>query len=316
MQKRVEKLKEQQSVVSQGAPWRLSLQGKALAANQLLAFESWPVHAAVTTPPLFCADQLWLKPGDKVALLGANGAGKSSLLRQCWRVIASQGLSPGFYYHAAARIGYYDQSLQQLDGELDLMDALYPFVAHCNEARTLVARRQALIAAGFAYPRHQQKVASLSGGERARLLFLALSKASFHLLLLDEPTNHLDLQGKRELAEALLGFEGACLLVSHDRDLIEHSCNRFWVLVDGKLEQWLDAPSAYQRLYRAAPVGEALPPGSSGQLANGAATSEPATSGPEPALPAPSGTEQQLARLCELEQLLADDLARKPKHQK
>lgn len=314
MQKRVDKLKQEQSFVSQGAPWCLSLQGKAMAANQLLAFEAWPVRAAAHTPVLFTADQLWLKPGDKVALLGANGAGKSSLLRQAWQWMAARESSQGLYYHAAAQIGYYDQSLQQLDGELDLMDALYPFVARHENARSEVARRQALIAAGFAYPRHQQKVASLSGGERARLLFLALSMASYHLLLLDEPTNHLDLQGKRELAEALTNFAGGCLVVSHDRDLIEHGCNRFWVLQDGRLEQWLDAESAYRRLYQVSQQAN--------QQAN--ASLNGAHAAPQQVLPVDqSGAqqqeqqlEQQLSRLCELEQLLADDLARKPKHQK
>lgn len=297
MQRRIDKLKDQQAFVSDGAPWRLSLHGKALAADQLLAFDRLEVRAAADATCLFRIGQLWLKPGQRVALLGANGSGKSSLLRLCWQAMQGQHERPGLRWHRAARIGYYDQSLKQLADDADLSDALYPFTLGNEAARSQVARRQALIAAGFAYARHGQAVATLSGGERARLLFLALSLANYHLLLLDEPSNHLDLQGKRELGLALQGYEGGCLLVSHDRDLIETACNRFWVVADGGLEEWPDAASAYASL---------------------SARQEPAASLPPPVtkLAAPADSERQLERLCELEQLLAGDLARKPRHQK
>ncbi|MEG1328730.1 MAG: ATP-binding cassette domain-containing protein, partial [Janthinobacterium sp.] len=227
MQRRIDKLKEEQSFVSDGAPWRLSLRGKALAADQLLALDGLAVRAVPQSPVLFHVGQLWLKPGDRIALLGANGSGKSSLLRLCWQAIQAQEERSGLRYHHAANIGYYDQSLRQLSDDADLSDALYPFAVQNEAARSQVARRQALISAGFPYARHGQTVATLSGGERARLLFLGLSLASYHLLLLDEPSNHLDMQGKAELGLALQGFEGGCLLVSHDRDLIETACNRY-----------------------------------------------------------------------------------------
>ena len=300
MQRRIDKLKDAQAFVSDGAPWRLTLRGKALAADQLLALDELDVRAVPASPLLFQVGQLWLKPGDRVALLGANGSGKSSLLRLCWQAIQAQDERPDLRYHKAANIGYYDQSLQRLADAADLSDALYPFAVQNEAARSQVARRQALIAAGFPYARHGQAVATLSGGERARLLFLGLSLASYHLLLLDEPSNHLDMQGKAELGQALRGFEGGCLLVSHDRDLIETACNRFWVVADGRLEEWLDAASAYARL--SAEDGQAPVP---------VARMESA-----PLAPAQTDVDQQLERLCELEQLLAEDLARKPRHQK
>jgi len=251
---------------------------------------------------LFHAGQLWLKPGYRVALLGANGSGKSSLLRLCWQVMQAgeeeQEERLDLRFHRAANVGYYDQSLQQLADEADLSDALYPFAVQNEASRSQLARRQALISAGFGYARHGQKVATLSGGERARLLFLGLSLASYHLLLLDEPSNHLDMQGKAELGLALQGFEGGCLLVSHDRDLIETACKRFWVVADGKLEEWPDASSAYARL----------------GMEDGLSF-VPAPSMQSP-IPVQSDVDRQLERLCELEQLLADDLARKPRHQK
>ncbi|NBV15951.1 ATP-binding cassette domain-containing protein [Janthinobacterium sp.] len=300
MQRRIDKLKDAQAFVSDGAPWRLSLSGKALAADQLLALDGLDVRAVPASPVLFQVGQLWLKPGDRVALLGANGSGKSSLLRLCWQAIQAGEERADLRYHKAASIGYYDQSLRQLADDADLSDALYPFAAQNEAARSQVVRRQALIGAGFPYARHGQTVATLSGGERARLLFLGLSLASYHLLLLDEPSNHLDMQGKAELGLALRGFEGGCLLVSHDRDLIETACNRFWVVADGRLEEWLDAASAYARL--------SLEDGQAPACAPRVETAALAL--------AQTGVDVQLERLCELEQLLAQDLARKPRHQK
>ena len=300
MQRRIDKLKDAQAFVSDGAPWRLRLRGKALAADQLLALDGLDVRAVPASPALFQVGQLWLKPGDRVALLGANGSGKSSLLRLCWQAIQAQEERTDLRYHKAASIGYYDQSLRQLADDADLSDALYPFAAQNEAARSQVARRQALIGAGFPYARHGQTVVTLSGGERARLLFLGLSLASYHLLLLDEPSNHLDMQGKAELGLALRGFEGSCLLVSHDRDLIETACNRFWVVADGRLEEWLDAASAYARL----------------SLEDGQAPACVPRVGTAALAPAQTDVDVQLERLCELEQLLAQDLARKPRHQK
>ena len=302
MQRRIDKLQDEQSFVSDGAPWRLSLRGKALAADQLLALDALAVRAVPQAPLLFQTGQLWLKPGDRVALLGANGSGKSSLLRLCWQAVEAQDERAGLRYHKAANIAYYDQSLKQLADDADLSDALYPFAVQNDAARSQVARRQALIGAGFAYARHGQAVATLSGGERARLLFLGLSLASYHLLLLDEPSNHLDMQGKADLGLALQGFEGGCLLVSHDRDLIETACNRFWVVADGALEEWPDAASAYARL--AATDGQGQPPSAASRLQA------------MPLAPAQSDVDVQLERLCELEQLLAEDLSRKRRHQK
>jgi heme-transporting ATPase len=299
MQKRVDRLKEEQSFVTQGPPWRLALRGRTMAADQLLALEDVVVRAAPGLPPLFAAPHAVLRAGERVALLGANGAGKSSLLRLCWAVHREQDDVAGLKLHGAAGVGYYDQGLRQLADEATLADALAPFAR--QEARSDVALRQALISAGFPYARHGQRVATLSGGERARLLFLALSLASHHLLLLDEPTNHLDLDGKEELAEALLAFEGGCLLVSHDRELVERACNRFWVVHEGRLEQWQDAADAFARL--GAPAVPETP---------GRAAAHPAPSA------APAGNDQEalLATLCELEQRLIEDLARKPRHQK
>lgn len=92
------------------------------------------------------------------------------------------------------------------------------------------------------------KVSTLSGGERSRLLFIGLTLARYSLLMLDEPTNHLDMEGKEALAETLQKFEGGVLLVSHDRQLISQSCNRYWLIEDGRLSEWHDAEAVFERL--------------------------------------------------------------------
>jgi ATPase subunit of ABC transporter with duplicated ATPase domains len=295
MEKRIVKLQEQQSVVGAGAPWRLELHGLSLPADALLRLEALDICPAPGLPPLLRAEDLRLRSGDRVALLGANGTGKSSLLRQCWRELRDQLSAEGWYHHPAASIAYYDQSLQQLEDEAPLTDALYSLAP-----LPAVALRQALIRTGFPYSRHGQRVSSLSGGERARLLFLALSLASHHLLWLDEPTNHLDLEGKEELAEALTGFAGGVLLVSHDRDLIERSCNRFWVIKEGRIHEAHSAERAYAELIGPQPLGQA-------NNSLGTASEVPVS--------IESDEERQLARWYELEALLAADLARKPRHQ-
>lgn len=296
MEKRVARLQEEQSVVGVDAPWRLELHGQALPADALLRLDALDVRPAPGLPPLLRAEDLWLRAGDRVALLGANGTGKSSLLRQCWGEVCDQRPAEGWYRHPGASIAYYDQSLQQLDDAATLTDALYP-LAPLPE----VSLRQALIRAGFPYSRHGQRVATLSGGERARLLFLALSLASHHLLWLDEPTNHLDLAGKEELAEALTGFAGGVLLVSHDRDLIERSCNRFWVIRQGRIHEAHSVERAYAEL-----LGDAPDRPAADAQANEAKGEEPMPQHDD---------EAHLARWYELDALLAADLARKPKHQ-
>lgn len=296
MQKRVDKLREAQSFVSEGPPWQLSLQGQASPARQLLALQAMSVRPAPDLPTLFEVEALWVRPGERIAVLGANGQGKSSLLRQCWGAISTSTEQAGLSWHPGIAIGYYDQSLQQL-ADADSLDAALMRYCRLDE----MDRRRALISAGFPYLRHGQLVSQLSGGERARLLFLALSLASYHLLLLDEPTNHLDLQGKAQLSEALQRFAGSFVLVSHDRELIEQSCSQFWVVQDGRITVWQDAESAYRQLLGAVPAAQA--PGA-GSRAQAAVIDRPA-----------NDPEQALARLYALEALLAADLARKPRQQ-
>ncbi|HDX4047991.1 TPA: ABC-F family ATP-binding cassette domain-containing protein [Enterobacter soli] len=291
MEKQVERLKESQTEVTAGSQWTLTLRGDALRADRLLEMDNLDVPPAPGLPALFRVDIARLKSGDRVAIIGRNGCGKSSLMKLIWQQCSAEQSTDTLKLHPRLAPGYYDQTLHQLPDDAPLLDALEPFAPNPQD------RKMALISAGFPWARHGQQVSTLSGGERSRLLFVGLTLARYSLLMLDEPTNHLDMEGKEALADTLQQFEGGVLLVSHDRQLITQSCNRFWLIEDGKLSEWHDADAVFERLRESSgltqPVDIVLP--------------RDETTSPY---------DDVLERLVALETLLAEDLARKPKHQK
>ncbi|MFS1946085.1 ABC-F family ATP-binding cassette domain-containing protein [Vibrio lentus] len=308
MEKRAAGLRTTMTRLDTIEPWTLSLSGESMKANRLLELASVPIAAAQEQAPLFEVLFQQIKSGDRVAILGENGAGKSSLLKVLWASYQASQLEDNGYFHPQAEVGYYDQSLNQLCDEHSLIDSLYPFYPVSQEAR-----KMALISAGFSYERHGQKIAELSGGERSRLLFVGLSLAKYHFLLLDEPTNHLDIEGKEELAHCLTHFEGGLLLVSHDRELIESSCNRFWYINDGQLVEmtYLDA------VYEAMSVGNQVVSLEASETApSSVLLSNPEASENYNSETAQNDDELLLERLLELEELLTQDQSRKAKHQK
>lgn len=301
MMARKERLEDEQTEVSKGAPWSLKIQGEALAANRLMETGSFKVKPAQSKLALFTMPEMRIKSGDRVAVLGSNGCGKSTLLNQLHRSYTTSEVRNSnlfITFHDRCRLGYYDQSLEQLRDTDTLCESLSRFAAISSDQS-----KRALISAGFDYTRHCQKVSSLSGGERARLLFVALTLARYHLLFLDEPTNHLDLEGKEELIETLNEFDGATLIVSHDRSLIEQSCNRFWLIQNGKLTEYLTAEEVYLQLAEQSEHSVPL---------RKTVIKEQAT-----LIDVESTEEEQLLeRLITLEFLLENDLQRKPRHQK
>ncbi|MEX5419862.1 ABC-F family ATP-binding cassette domain-containing protein [Enterobacter cloacae] len=291
MEKQVERLKESQTELTACSPWTLTLRGDALRADRLLEMENLGVPPAPGLPDLFHVDIARLKSGDRVAIVGRNGCGKSSLMKLIWRHFSGEPSEAGLKLHPRVSPGYYDQTLNQLPDEATIFDALELFAPAPQD------RKMALISAGFPWARHGQKVSTLSGVERSRLLFVGLTLARYSLLMLDEPTNHLDMEGKEALATTLQQFDGGVLLVSHDRQLIAQSCNRFWLIEDGLLSEWHDAEAVFERLRER-----------TGMMASSAS--------PAVADVKAQASDDLLERLIALETLLAEDLARKPKHQK
>ena len=196
-------------------------------------------------------DVTWrIGPGDRFGLVGVNGAGKTSLLR-----LLSGRLEPGagrVKRGKTIRVAELRQDVEDLDEVADLR------VVEVVEAekRSVVVGGKELTAAqlverlGFTRDRARTPVRDLSGGERRRLSLLRLLVGEPNVLLLDEPTNHLDLEMREALAEALSVFEGAIVMVSHDRHLIGLVCDTFWRVADGVVEPFagdLDEYAAWLR---------------------------------------------------------------------
>ncbi len=170
-----------------------------------------------------------LAPGDRIALLGANGMGKSTLLRGLAGRLAPMD---GTIEHSPrARVGYFAQHrVEQLDLHRTPLDQVRGVAPDMREQEM----RDFLGGFGFGHAAAARRAAPLSGGEKTRLALALLVLERPNLLLLDEPTNHLDLDMREALAASLQTFSGALVLVSHDRRLLRLVCDSLWIAADGR----------------------------------------------------------------------------------
>jgi len=170
---------------------------------------------------------------DRIALLGQNGNGKSTLLKLLANKLQPQ--SGSIRRSQKLRVGYYDQDqTQAFDMERTPFHHLQAIMPQAPEHKV----RAQLGRFGFAQDRANRKVGQLSGGERARLLFALTTHDAPHLLLLDEPTNHLDIEARDALVAALSAFQGAVILVSHDPRMVSATADRLWLVADGGCKQF------------------------------------------------------------------------------
>jgi ATP-binding cassette, subfamily F, member 3 len=170
---------------------------------------------------------LRLDPEDRIALLGANGNGKSTLAR----LIAGR-LEPmeGRVTRAGKlRVGFFGQhQIEELRPERTPYDHMAELMPQANEQTV----RGRLGRFGFGQEKAFVRVDDLSGGEKARLTFALIAQDAPHLLILDEPTNHLDIEAREALVEALADYAGAVLLISHDWHLLELAADRLWLVAE------------------------------------------------------------------------------------
>ena len=181
--------------------------------------------------PILKKLNLRLDPDDRVALLGRNGNGKTTLAR----LLAAQLPTMEGEVHAPSKlkVGYFTQyQVEELDGDDTPLDHMTRQMQGASQA----AIRAQLGRFGFSGARATQLVSGLSGGERARLALALITREAPHLLILDEPTNHLDVDTREALVQALNSFTGAVVLVSHDRHMLELAADRL-VLVDNGTAQ-------------------------------------------------------------------------------
>ncbi|MFN4284362.1 MAG: ribosomal protection-like ABC-F family protein [Lacibacter sp.] len=180
-----------------------------------------------------------IERGDKIALIGANGKGKSTLLR----IIAGTESFTGErkWGHNVRESFYAQHQLEALDINNTLLDEL----KSCGSQKTDQELRTLLGCFLFSGDDVDKKIRVLSGGEKARIALAKtiISRANF--LLLDEPTNHLDMHSVELLIEALLKYEGSYLLVSHDRYFVSRTANKIWEIIDGKIRVFKGSYTEY-----------------------------------------------------------------------
>jgi ATP-binding cassette subfamily F protein 3 len=177
--------------------------------------------------PVLSGLGLRLDPDDRLALVGRNGNGKTTLARLLIGQLAA--MSGTRQASGKLKVGYFTQyQVEELDGEATPFQMLARAMPQAKPA----AVRAQLGRFGFAGERADQPIATMSGGEKARLALAIVTREAPHLIVLDEPTNHLDIDARQALVQALAGYDGAVVVVSHDRHLIEATADRL-VLVDG-----------------------------------------------------------------------------------
>jgi ATP-binding cassette subfamily F protein 3 len=193
--------------------------------------------------PILRKINIGLAGDDRVALLGANGNGKSTLVK-----LISDNLSAmtgQVTRNSKLRIGYFAQhQSDELDDETTPYEAMRKAIGDIAEAKC----RALLGKFGFDKGKSDTQIRKLSGGEKARLLFCIMSHDAPHIMLLDEPTNHLDIDARQALIEALNGYEGCVILVSHDPHLVEAVAERLYLLRDAGVAPYEGDLDAYRGL--------------------------------------------------------------------
>ena len=229
-EKRLDKLKEQQvTIESEGQAIRFGFTADTVSGTEVLEVGELAMQFQ---KPLFSNASFGLRRGDRTFLIGANGCGKTTLLK-C--ITGEQQPQSGYVrLGAKVSIGYYDQIQSQLSYEKTVIDQLWDDYPKLTQTEI----RNALAAFLFYADEVFKPISALSGGERARLLLLRLMLAHDNLLLLDEPTNHLDITSREALEEALEGYDGTLLVVSHDRYFINRLATRVLCLTPNGCESY------------------------------------------------------------------------------
>ncbi|GJD81040.1 ABC-F family ATP-binding cassette domain-containing protein [Methylobacterium gregans] len=202
---------------------------------------------------------LSLAPDDRVALLGANGNGKSTFCKLIGGRLAP--LTGQVKRSSKMDVAYFAQ--HQLD-ELRPAESAVAHVRTLMPGEPEAKVRSAAARLGFGAAKADTPVQQLSGGEKARLLMGLAAFRGPHLLILDEPTNHLDIESRQALVEAINDYEGAVILVSHDRFLVEACADRLWLVSDGTVKTFDGDMDDYRRLVLAGPEREERDAESSG----------------------------------------------------
>ncbi len=238
----LERLKDTASMLVD-SPYRVSFTDPEKVSNPLLSFRD--LSLGYNGEPVLTNLSQTIAPGARIGVLGENGAGKSTLLK-CL-VGALEPLGGELVRGPHSSTAYFSQH------QMETLKMEQTPLQHVLEAADLPEQsaRDLLGGWGFSGNMVTRPVSTLSGGEKARLVLALIARTQPALLVLDEPTNHLDIDMREALSLALQSYEGAVVLVAHDRDLLDATCEELWLLRDGTLNRFRDSVDAYARLQQA-----------------------------------------------------------------
>ena len=199
---------------------------------------------------------LRLDVDDRIGLLGVNGAGKSTFAKM---IAGALPLQAGqMKRENRIKVGWFHQhQIEALDPDDTPLDIIRRELPDDSES----SRRSRLAQFGLSFDKQETTVANLSGGERARLLLNLVAMAAPHLLILDEPTNHLDIDSRRALLDALNDYDGAVILITHDRSLIDLVADRLWLTADSQIKPFKGDMDDYARFVLDRVKAETVAPG-------------------------------------------------------
>ena len=225
MEKRIEKLSQSEHPAEQ-KKLNVKFKQREFEGDEVLVAED--VSKSFGERTLFSAIDLLVRGGERVALIGDNGTGKSTLVKL---IMGEETPDTGYLYRGpAVRTAYLPQIVSFSDESRSALDTmLYDCRCQPQEARDRLA------AFGFRGESVFTPVGTLSGGEKSRLRLCMLMGADINFLILDEPTNHLDIASREWMEDALSDYEQTLLFVSHDRYFIEKFATRIWALAGGKI---------------------------------------------------------------------------------
>ena len=247
-----------EAVEDRVAPFVFPTPAKKLA-DPLLTLEGVSAGYQPGSPVLSGLD-LRLDQADRIALLGQNGNGKSTFAKLLSGKLPAQSGRIGGMHRLT--VGYFAQ--HQLD-ELDPSATPYDYIVSLLPEATEAQRRARLGAAGFGVEKAGTKCDQLSGGEKARLMLFLTAFHAPHLLILDEPTNHLDIDSREALVHAVNEYEGAVMVISHDRHFVNAVADRLWLVRGGTVKPY----SGDIDLYRAETIAERTEKSAESGAANG-----------------------------------------------
>lgn len=210
---------------------KFTLKPKFESGNDVLSIKE--ISKSFKDAELFKNISFEIKKGEKVALIGPNGVGKTTLFRIILGKITAD--SGSVKLGASVKIGYYDQE----HATLDLTKTIFDEISDTYPTLTNLEIRNVLAAFIFTGDDVFKPVSALSGGEKGRVALAKIMLSNANFLILDEPTNHLDINSKEILEEAIRNYEGTCLYISHDRYFINNTAQKIVELSDDGVNQFL-----------------------------------------------------------------------------